>query len=1123
MTKRVLVLLLILFAWKIIHADEPILSFEHLNLEDGLSHSTIQCIYKDSKGFMWFGTPAGLNKFDGYDFVVYLHNPEDSNSISDNNISDIYEDSNNTLWISTLGFGIDAFNREQNTFRHYSFGDPVNPKNMIRKVIEDKSNNFWVATQGGGLIKLKRQDGSFIIYTTEPANKNSIYSNYISDLDIDSKGNLWIATYEGAIARYNPERDDFTNYIYNKRIQGNRTVEYIGRIYIDDIDNIWICTQENGLYIYDINKNTFQHIKTILNQSIEGNIILTDVIQNKEGDYWITSDHGGLYYYDREYKNFYNFRYDHANSKSISNNQIYNIYKDNLNNIWLGNYKGGINYYVDEAHNFKLYTDKGEGKGLSQKSVLSFYIDTKNRIWIGTDGGGINNFDPVKKTFKAYVNKPGDSNSLRSNVITTICEDSKGYIWMGTYLGGINILNTNNGAVSHMFHDPLNSRSINDNSIWSLLKDHKNNIWMGTLTAGLNVFNEKDGSLQSNKHEAGDSTSISHNFVRVIYEDKNKDIWIGTGNGLNKFLTKDSTFVVIKNDINNKNSLSNNVVRCIFEDSRKNLWVGTSDGLNKMNRKDYSCTRYTVTDGLPSSFIQGIQEDGAGFLWISTNKGLSQFNTTDLTFKNYDITDGLQSNEFNLMSSAKDKNGNMYFGGISGFNVFHPDSIKENRNIPPVVLTDFFIFNKPVKIGENSPLKQHINVTQNINLTYRQNSITIEYAALNFIFPDRCQYKYMLSGLDDNWNYVRNKRFATYTNLDPGTYTFSVTATNHDGYWNETGTSIKIIISPPFWKTIWFRIISSLVIIGLLFGIYFYRVSSLTKQKIYLEKIVGERTKEIEEKNIVLKEQADYLNETNAVLEERQQFIEEQAEELKSTAEELKHKNESLNLVNATKDKFFSIIAHDLKNPINTILGFTEVLHSKYEKLADDKRKKYIDAVNGSTLKIYRLLENLLQWARSQTNSVQINPEKFNLYTLVHSNSELVENECMEKDIKLNINVPENADVFADQNMINTVIRNLLTNAIKYTEKGRITVYSRLLNNYHEISITDTGIGISEDVQNTIFKLDNSKSIQGTRGESGTGLGLIICKEFVEKNSGTIRVESKEGEGSTFIFTVPVA
>ena len=536
-----------------------------------------------------------------------------------------------------------------------------------------------------------------------------------------------------------------------------------------------------------------------------------------------------------------------------------------------------------------------------------------------------------------------------------------------------------------------------------------------------------------------------------------------------------------------------------------------------MNLERNSFTSITKKDGLPDNVIKSILEDENSNLWIGTNRGFSKYNPNTKIIKNYSISDGLPSDEFNFHACLLSKSGKLYFGSPKGFISFFPDRIMGNKTIPKIVFTNFYIFNKPVSInGENSSFRKHINESDRIILSYKQSVFTIKYAALNFISPEKNQYAYKLEGFDKDWSYVGNDRKATYTNLDPGEYVFRVKASNNDEVWNEEGISILIIITPPFWQTWWFRAFTVLVLISLLYSIHYIRVMQIEKLNKTLKYKVDQRTKEINRQHLKLQQQTDKLYETNAQLEERQQQVEKQSEELKV-------KNEALSEVNAVKDKLFSIVAHDLKSPFNILIGFSELLKSQYDNFDEEKRKNFINKIHGSSERVFGLLENLLAWSRAQQGQIQFSPTLTDLADLLKQNIDLVFEQASKKYIKIQLNnFDPNREVMLDSDLINTIMRNLLTNAIKFSEeKSKILITSSLVNDMIIISVKDSGIGISEEDQKKLFKKNYNFTSFGTNNEKGTGIGLILCKDFVEKHGGVIEFESELGIGSEFKITLP--
>ncbi len=750
-------------------------------------------------------------------------------------------------------------------------------------------------------------------------------------------------------------------------------------------------------------------------------------------------------------------------------------------------------------------------------------------------------YNPDKGLFKHYVFEPGKPNSINGNTVLCITEDGQGKIWIGGYLQGINIIDKKTGIISGYKHDDKDIFSLSNDDVRDIMVEDSNTVWIATNGGGLNKFNPETGKFLH--YLEGGENSIAGNWCLKLFEDRNGSIWIGTYSGLSIFDTENTSFLNFEKNTS-PGSLCNGWIYSVAEDKTGNMWIGTANGLNYFDWDKREFSKFLSSDGLPNDVINGLLIDNENNLWLSTNKGISKYNPDSNSFKNYNESDGLQGNQFIHGSYFKGKDGKMFFGGINGLNMFYPDSILNNTFLPPVYLTDFLIYYKEVPIGtKNSPLKKSITESKKITLTHEQSVFTIKYAALNYTNPGKNQYKYKLIGFDKEWNIMGSRREATYTNLNPGTYTFKVIASNNDGYWNNNGTSILIEILPPWYKTIAFRTLIVLIIFSLIVGLYFFRISKLQQQKVQLENIVAERTCEIQEKNSMLLQQADELSEINTLLEEnqqrikqqaeglaeanrlleqRQQYIQEQTEELMAQKDELETVNDYLAELNSTKDKCFSIIAHDLKNPFNTILGFSELLSQNFVNLTEEKKQQFADIIFKASKNVFDLLENLLLWVRSQTNRIKFEPEIVELNHMVRENLTLLQETSHQKKIKVIFAHEKKFKVFCDRNMINIVIRNLLTNAIKFTsQEGTIRVEIQDEGDLVHTMISDTGIGIAPDEIEKLFRVDIHFTREGTGGEAGTGLGLILCKEYIVKNNGKIWVESEVGKGSTFHFTLP--
>jgi signal transduction histidine kinase/ligand-binding sensor domain-containing protein len=1089
---------------------------------------------------MWIGTYDGLNRYDGFNFTLYKNNPDDPHSLSGDLVRSIFEDHKKNLFIGTSG-GLSRFEWETGHFYNYMNEPSSSLHKMfttVNKIIEDSLGSLWLATDLG-LINFDPKKNKTIKYQHKPSEFSIISEDFVEDVFIDSKSRMWVATRKG-LYFFDIQLKKFRHItkVINEFEDYSHT--FFWSIAEDSSGTIWFSSS-NGLFylVKNSNENEYTLKRYCNNPSDEtslSNNRVRDLYVDDKGNLWSGTEGGGINLYDRERDRFWHYNKDNNNIASLNNESIWSIYQDNINNYWIGTFGGGINISIYQSDAFVHYNNIiGTLGSLSHNIVTSFCEDNSGRIWIGTDGGGLNLLDNNKGKFVCYDTK---NSGLKSNAILDIFKDSKNRIWIGTWDGGIAILNSDSKVIKSI---TVHNSELPDNNIFSIIEGDNDDLWLGSYTHGLihYLINEKKFSYLTYEN-----SEINNTYYFVVKKDSKGYLYLGSTNGFQIYLPATGKVRTFKHNPNNPNTISHESIYDILIENDTSVWIATQNGLNHFNPSTERFIRYFKEDGLPNNVVKGLMFDDLGALWITTNFGACQFNYKNKKIRNFTKDDGLQSNEFYFNSINKTKDGAILMGGVNGFNIIYPDKIKSNKNIPNILITGFEILNRPILPGvEGSPLVTDISETEEIILKHNQSVLTFYFAAMDFADPKKNQYAFMMEGFDEDWIYSGNRRTATYTNLDPGRYIFRVKGSNNDYIWNEKGASLKIIILPPWWQTVWFRIFILMFIVSLLIGYYLFKVNALKKQKFFLQKVVLERTKEIEEKNKVLLKQTSELNETNALLEERHQYIEDQNEilmdkteklnetnalleerqqHIEEQATELSRTNEQLVTLNATKDKFFTIIAHDLKNPFNAVLGFCELLTIKYDKYDDAKKKYLINTIFESSKNIYKLLENLLQWSRTQTGSMEFKPEEFDIYDLIVANISLAENLLKDKNLQIIYSNVKNNKVFADKNMTDLVIRNLITNAIKYTDKGLITIECEQNNSHVMVKIIDTGIGIPEEKLSGIFEISSSKSTHGTRGETGTGLGLILCKEFIEKNKGTIDAKSEERVGSTFYFTLPV-
>lgn len=840
--------------------------FNRISVNDGLSQSNVECIFQDSQGILWIGTHDGLNKYDGYDFIVYKNDSKDKNSISGNRVMQIVEDRNGLIWISTYLNGVSTYNRVTDKFTQYRH-DPLNESSIIsdyvRSVTIDKKGQIWASCYGGVSLYDKETDG-FINYSGERligtgGNDLNIYSI------VDYGNNEYIITAEkDALYVYNMKNHSSRKIDYQLETENIITSNEKKFVLIDSKGEIWVYGLAHGIYQLNNNFEFLNYYGELsINYALSNNNI-GSVIEVDKGIYWVGTDGGGVNIIDQNTKSVSVLKHDPTYSFSISGNSIYNVFKDNRGIIWLGHFNNGISYYDKNADKFPAYFHNPDDiNSISDKPVLAVFEDSKGRIWIGTDGGGLNLLNKLDNSFKHYIREEDKENTLSTNVITAINEDSKGNLLLGTWNGGFMIFNPETEEVRSFKTDSKNETPIHSNHVWAIEEDKNGNIWLGLIGHSIDMYNPETEEVVNFGVESDNPNKVGHPYIMTIFEDSDNNLWFGSeGGGVFKYLVDEDVMLTFEHDSDNPNSLVDNTVLTIFEDSEGKIWMGTqSKGISIYNPEDTTYTVVNKSSGLPSDVIQGIIEDENNTFWISTTNGVSNYNPKDNSFRNYDIKDGLQSNEFKYNASLLDSEGLIYMGGMKGLNVFHPDSIKDNAVIPPIYFTGFDLFDVPVKIGdENSPLTKHISETDTIHLTFDQNVFTLSFVALNFTSTIKNQYAYKLIGFDNDYRLAVGDRKASYTNLDPGKYTFHVKASNNDNIWNEEGARLTIIISPPWWATWWFRVVVLGLSAYLIYFIIQFREKQAKETKRILEskiedgeKLIQAKIKEVEKQKQEIK------------------------------------------------------------------------------------------------------------------------------------------------------------------------------------------------------------------------------------------------------------------------------
>ncbi len=1135
-----------------IFAQINTIKFEHYTADEGLSQSTVKCIRQDELGFMWFGTTNGLNQFDGLQFTPFHFDPKDVNSLTSSNITTLFEDSKGNLWVGTPE-GLNLFNRTANNFQRFIYlEDNLNslPDNYIHDILEDSAGNLWIATKGG-LCKYDSQTNRFERFRKEDTPSKGMSSNNVRCLYEDSNNDLWIGYFGlDGLQKYDVTQQTFTTLLYNQEEGDSSALNVtIWDIFEDNQGNFWLGTDEYGLILLDRHTGAYQIFRESDQNKIGINAsTITDIDEDNEGNLLLATEGGGLNVLNLENFNgitpqFAAYQVEPLNVYSINDNFLKSIYKDKAGLIWIGTKDSGVNKIDKGIQKFTHYQSNQIAENtLTNKDVWSIMQDHVGSVWVGTSNG-LNRIDEERVNIDYFFNTPDDLTTITGNHIYSIYQDKNLDIWIGTdeglnHLPFAKILDPS--FVQYRRKEEI-SNTLSSNFISAMVEDNEGNFWIGT-NHGLNLMNRQEGTFE----QYFNPKNGQYDNIRCLLLDKKERLWIGTEKGLVRFNPKRKKFTNYFSQEGKPNNLSSNMIHCLFEDAKGNLWIGTPEGLNKMTEEagKFSFESFTRNNNLPDNTIYAIRGDRKGNLWLSTNTGLTRFDPRKGDIKNFTNKDGLQDGEFNPNASYKNYKGELFFGGSDGLNMFLPKELPINQQEPQVVLTDFMIDYKPIPMMQGGQLEKHISIADKVTLFPEDGnkSFSFRFAALNYTQSNKNTYAYKLENKDDTWKYP-NQNIAFYDNVPPGNYVFRVKAANNDDVWNDTGTSIKVIIKPTFVQTWYFKAILLLGTIGLGYLIYLNRIRSLRQRSETLEKMVKERTEQLEKKT--------------HQLEQQQKQVEHKNLELASTVKTLKETQQQL----VVSEKMASLgqltagIAHEINNPINFISSNVQALKMDFQDmqnvlkkvkelekttdpvkltnelvhlgqqldfdLLEEEISELLAGIERGTERTVNIVSSLRTFSRNSTENfskADIHEGLDSTITILNSqfNGHITIKKAYGNLPLIKCQISRLNQVFL--NIINNSIQAINAKSNGVVHPGIIKITTEKIGNQVQIRIKDNGNGMTKETQKRLFEpFFTTKDV----GE-GTGLGLSISYGIIEQHHGKIDVLSSIGKGTEFLIYLPV-
>ncbi|MDQ8204508.1 two-component regulator propeller domain-containing protein [Pelagicoccus sp. SDUM812003] len=1093
------------------------LRFSRSRSEGRVAFSYIQDILMDELGFMWFATKQGLYRYDGFRAKEFRNDPARPNSLANDSAHALAFDLQGSMWIGTSD-GVSRYLPETESFRNYLKGEAWPDKtksNRVNAFVVDSEGRLIAPTESGYLFRYDPSADTFVQLNLTPF-------GYIKSIDLDPKDRIWVGDHLGII-RFDPKKNEVVRFRNELGKKAGLTNDFINAIHYLDDRRVWVGTSGHGVAILDSVDGVLRQMTSFLT----GDNYVADIDQLADGK-MVAVTGGSVLVYSDAGQLIHRIGSDSGNG-DIPYAGLTRFYQDPQGTYWIGSQFDGARYSAPRKpfQHFAHHLRNPQAKPFAPVSAA--LKDRQGRLWVGDARSGLEVFPEDGAAFRRYQSDESDPDAFTDQPVLKLFEDSRGWIWVGTFRGGLFRYLPESDRFQRYLTDPQNPDSIASQDIRDFAEDEKGNLWINTHGGGIDYLDIATGTFQHLKSDPyrPETTLISDWANAIAYDPKTKFLWIGAQVGLSRYDTQKQVFRNYRPDDGRNDSLSNAVVKDIAIDSRGRVWIGTENGLNRYLPETDGFQVFGTSAGLPNRSVESIVEDDSGQLWVGTWQGLARFDPDSGEMASFDQSDGLASHEFFTGSVQRAPDGELFFGTLQGIVHFDPSRIVEDTTPPKVTITGLQVFNQPLPIDPNSSrpgvLRRSVLHSDRVRLRHNQKSLTFEFAGLSYHRSSKNRYSYRLEGFEQNWSPPVEARSVTYTNLFPGDYTFHVRASNSDGYWNQEGAQLSISVLPPFWQTGWFLALALISLVAIPTLLIYLRISKIKRSRRELEIAVAERTRELDKAN---KKLETAYNQILAYQNHLEDTVRERTRELE-VAKSAAERSDRL------KSAFLANMSHEIRTPMNAIVGFLHFFDN--ESLPAEERKRLIAIVNQSSETLLALIDDILDLSTIEAGEAEIDLQPIDLrelcdqlYSLFRSSAKTKSNSqlSLEYDDR---NAPSrsNFSVMLDPLRLRQILSNLLTNAIKFTEDGSITLSCRFepceeANRTQVVfEVRDTGIGIPENQLADIFKRFHKVENDRQKLYRGTGLGLTISQKLTELMGGRISASSKIGQGTTFTIKLP--